>query len=232
MPVIRAFSIHHKPGDGYWLTGAPRNWKPGDAWLVAHDVFHHFNDDDGSVAREVMSFGVEAWLEAPSQGIANSVSPGTLAGTLQEVFDKGYTAKRLASLVIEEAPQARFPDIPPDVREFFRLLAKDAIAEIKAALQVYYEVPEKDGALLQRVSSSENASRYAHWLMCGYQQAKQLYPDARAFRKAFVKLQDCVKKMPSGKMACFSLRADARLVAENRCAAKCLADIDDTFDEL
>ena len=91
--TLRTFTIQRKRGGEYWLTGAPRNWRQGDAWLVAHDVFHHFEGDDGSVAREVMSFGVEAWLESHKSGIANAISPGTMAGTLAGDFDEGGNFK-------------------------------------------------------------------------------------------------------------------------------------------
>lgn len=216
---LRTFTIHRRPSGDYWLTGAPRNWRPGDAWLAAHDVFHHFEDDDGSVAREVMSFGVEAWLETPRSGIAQSISPGTLAGTLEEDFDEGVTAKRLARLVLPPAPRTRFPSLPAEVREFFRLFAGDALEELVRNLEGYRDI-ELPAYTRATILAAENRRRCAHWLMCGYLEAQSRYPDAVAFHRAFELLQDCVKRLQSDDRARFTLTPAARLVAENQAARR------------
>ena len=217
--TLRTFTIQRKLGGEYWLTGAPRNWRQGDAWLVAHDVFHHLEDDDGSVAREVMSFGVEAWLEAPKNGIANAISPGTMAGTLEGDFDDGVTSKRLARLVLPSAPRARFPSLPPEVREFFRLFAKDALEELVRNLEVYRDDSLPVDARAD-ILAADNQRRCAHWLMYGFLTAQQRYPDAGAFQQAFELLQDCVKQLKGDEAGRYTLTRDAVLVAENKAAAR------------
>lgn len=219
---LRTFTIQRKLGGEYWLTGAPRNWRQGDAWLVAHDVFHHLEDDDGSVAREVMSFGVEAWLETPKNGIANAVSPGTMAGTLEGDFDEGVTFRRLARLVLPVAPRTRFPSVPPEVREFFKLFAKDALDELVRNLAVYRDEPLPVDARAA-ILAADNQRRCAHWLLYGYLTAQQRYPDATAFQQAFELLQDCVKRLKGDEAGRYTLTHDAVLVAENKAAAQSIA---------
>lgn len=228
--TLRTFAIQRKLGGEYWLTGAPRNWRPGDAWLVAHDVFHHFEDDDGSVAREVMSFGVEAWLEAPRSGIATAISPGTMAGTLEEDFDRGVTAKRLARLVLPSAPCVRFPSVPPEIREFFKLFAKDGLAELVRNLEAYRD-DQLPGDARKAILDKANERRCAHWLMVGYQAAQQRYPQATAFQQAFELLQDCVKRLEGDEEGRFTLTHDAVLVAENRAAARSVAALQSVRDD-
>ncbi len=221
MAIVRSFEIQRKPEGRYWLTGAPRNWRQGDSWLVAHDTFHHFEGDDGSVQHEVMSFGVECWLEAPRAGLQHAVSPGTLTGTLFEEFDNGVTARRLARLLVPAPPSSALPAVPGDVVEFFRFLVHDGLTALMRDLREHHEarIPVR---AQEAILGGENLARHTGWAVLGFAQGRARYRNAMAFKEAFELLQHCVKMLAPDARARFSLLQDAALVAENRAAAHCV----------
>lgn len=225
--ILRRFTIECRANGEFWLKGAPRNWKPGDAWLVAHDVFHHFEGEPGTVEREVMSFGVEHWLEQGEQDLAQVAS--TLAGALADDFSDGISARLLARLFVPEVPDV--PDLsealPEEVSEFLRSACTIGMYELLESLEQYhaYEfTPDQRDALL----SDRNLERHANWAMLGYLKSQRRYPEAPAFQRAFQRLQSCVRNMVPGEWARLCLATDARLVAENRVAARAMLNLHDS----
>ena len=66
----------------------------GDAWLCAHDIFHHRPGDDGSVQAEAMSFGAELWCGFPGIG-TEAIAPISLGGALSAVYESHPDLRRL-----------------------------------------------------------------------------------------------------------------------------------------
>lgn len=224
--VLRRFAIQCRSNGEFWLQGAPRNWQPGDAWLVAHDVFHHFEGEPGTVEREIMSFGVEYWLEQGSQTL-DVVAP-TLAGTLADDFSYGVTARRLARLFAPEPPA---PDLsqalPEEASEFLSAACTHGLYELLETLEQYHDyefTPSQRDSLL----SERNLERHANWARWGYLKAQRQYPDADAFLKAFKRLQGSVRNMVPGEVARFSVTPQAQLLAENRVAARGVLSLPDS----
>ena len=226
MTPIRTFTIECKPDCKFWLIGAPRNWKPGDSWLVTHDVFHHFEGHDGSVGCEIMSFGVEGWLEATKVGLERSLSPGTMGSTLADELEHGITARRLARLTVGPAPKTRFPNLSADAKAVLTNFAHAGLLALERQLvnQFGSEFPDRARAAILAEANYKNCR---DWVLYGYELAQKTYLNPEAFSAAFELLYSCVEKLEVGERARFSLTTEANLVAENFTAARCAALVRD-----
>lgn len=224
--ILRQFAIRCPSSRAFWLVGSPRNWTPGDAWLVSHDVFHHFEGEPGTVEREVMSFGVEHWLEPEKSDWTLMAS--SFGDTLADDFSDGVSARRLSRLRIPEVPAPGLSEVLPQAaRNFLRNVCSRGLYEVVESLERHHEyhftTAQRDSFL-----SESHVNRYANWAMWGYLRAQRRYPDAPAFQRAFQRLQSCVCALTPGDTARFSLTTDAGLVAENLVAARAVCSLVDS----
>lgn len=194
--------------------------------MVTHDVFHHFEGEPGTVEREVMSFGVEHWLEQDE--LDWTVMASSFGDTLADDFSNGISARRLSRLCIPEVPAPDLSEVlPKAARDFLRNVCARGLYELVESLELHHEyhftTAQRDSFL-----SESNVTRYANWAMLGYLRAQRRYPEAPEFRRAFQRLQSCVSDMVPGETARFALTTEAGLVAENRVAARAVRSLVDS----
>lgn len=222
--VTRNFAIRKVDYGKWWLIGSPRKWKPGDEWLVSHDVFHHVDGDTGSVEEEIMSFGAELWLDYSFTG-ARAVDASTLAGTLMEPFDEGpVTLKKLRTLLVpcpiealhevELRLQASCSD---KTRDILYTCAQKALDRLLEDLEGHAACSL---AFREQLSIDQCALRYAQWMMLGLLLARERYPDAVFASTNFSWLQTLVQAMDTGQVLKLSLTRKGGLLPAGRIAQK------------
>lgn len=225
---VRTFSIRKVDYANWWLVGAPRNWKPGDEWLIAHDVYHHVDGDTGSVAEEIMSFGAELWLDYVVHG-SHAVNASTLGGVLLEPFEAGAVKAQKLQELLPPCPADELGSLLAEsglaFSELSRLIAKScaegAVEELLAGLP-QRNIRAGTLAFKEQLSSEETAQRYAQWILLGLLKARIRYPDPSNARSHFGWLQTLVQKMETGEVMRLSMSETGELSPVNRVAKKAM----------
>lgn len=203
----------------WWLVGAPRNWRAGDNWLVAHDLFHHEPGDKGTLAEEVMSFGTELWLEYCISG-HYALSSSTLSGTLLESFEEGpLTTKKLKALLLpcpeKTLAHARLStgrQAGDETVEYFRKCVEAVTDDMVAHLRQF---PRCLG-LCEELSTEQQMARLAGWLEVGLLRASLRYPDPCQARRYFMWLQDLVSLVREGETLRLEMSQNGKFIPQGR----------------
>ncbi len=195
--AARKLVFRHYPGrhEQKLLLVGTGDWADrGDAWLTAHDVFHHLPGDTGSVAEEMMTFGAELWLEHPSQGL-DGINYGSLEGVLAESY---HGSRSLEKYVLPEVPFAfRMPGRA--VMERFRAVTELGVTGAAERFDARFgegcrrSLPEEE---LRRFTCDENQTRCARWMALGYRVAQRRFPDPERGRELFGTLKVALERLP------------------------------------
>ncbi len=193
----RKLVFRHYPGrhEQKLLLVGTGSWADrGDAWLAAHDVFHHLPDDAGSVAEEMMTFGAELWLEYPSQGL-DGINYGSLEGVLAESYHGGRSLEKYV------LPQVHLPFRAPGaaIMERFRAVTELGVAGAAERFDARFgegcrrSLPEEE---LRRFTCDENQARCVRWMALGYRVAQRRFPDPEKGRELFGTLKVALERLP------------------------------------
>lgn len=216
------------PGE-WWLVGSPRNFKPGDEWLIAHDMFHHVENDKGSIQEEVMSFGAELWLGYPQER-DSAISWYTLAGVLGEPYEeKPLTSKKAKAFLLPSAKEA-LREAQQVLRTSYSHKAwKIANRCAQMALdRVIRDLGHHKAfglALQERLTSDDMVERYTEWLLLGTLLASQRFPDPHAAQASFHRAQNLMSLMETGQSLKLLLTATGALLPASRKAQQLMKEL-------
>lgn len=173
-------SIRIATVDGGLILAGASSWAtPGDRWLVAHDIFHHHPDDDGSFACEAMSFGAQCWIEHHTDELRLGIDPTSLCAILEQVAERNPDAVR-DTLILTADPPAH-PKPKPRFLERFQRLVEEAVVESTFAR----EFKNVDDATCGQLCDGPNVARIADWMSYGFHRAQARFPDPEATRALF-----------------------------------------------
>lgn len=185
---VKDFDTFRLVGTGLWADF-------GDAWLCAHDIFHHDPLEPNKVVDEVKSFGTQLWLEYPSQGL-EYVTPDALAGALLEGLKSKIAFDRLL------LPQGPDGVLPSAHRAQCRQLIFEGMAYLDGRLGMTYEAltgaapNRRMDALFKQIVGPENQARMLFAMAVGYERGRQRFPArARAFA-TFQRLKVFLNEIP------------------------------------
>jgi len=178
----------------------------GDAWLCAHDLFHHHPDDDGSMHCEAMSFGAELWIAYPGAG-TDAISPLSFAGVTSAVYEhrpdlRGLILRRGAPPMeaLEEHLQQRLGEV-----------VDDGLAAAARHIEGHREAAglrPRRAAAMQALTSPLNRGRYAQWMAFGYRRAERRFPSARKTQRLIESFQAFLGTAAEGSGACITVEID------------------------
>lgn len=168
---------------GLILAGASWWATPGDCWLVAHDIFHHHPDDDGSFACEAMSFGAQCWIEHHTDDLRLGIDPTSLCAILEQVAsqaaERGLPTVRDTLILTADPPAHPKPD--PRFLERFQKLVEEAVVESSFAR----EFKNVDDATCAAICDGPNVAKIVEWMSYGFHRAQARFPDPQATRLLF-----------------------------------------------
>lgn len=185
-------------GSGRWA-------RSGDSWLATHDAFHHVSGDTGTVAEELMTFGVELWMKYPSAGVLG-VSWSNVAGTLMKEVEDGLDGKALlvgphGESIKEESA------VPADVRARLVELSRRGLEEfVEWNDRNSYMGKAKRKALSADLLRTSNVVRYAGWMAMGWMRGKTMYPHPAEAEKAFEQVEELLRV--AGSLGLKSIRME------------------------
>lgn len=163
--------------EGWRITTRPHQTPAQDSYVVAHDVFHHHPNDQGTYADEVFSFGAELHMETAHKTFEEQQSSLQSAwfSVMALTIDQG--SKGLGGLLLSD----KHPQL--ELREFeqqFKKLYTDSIQELKLDFYAHRDYETWD-RLLSRPQINKAASKMAQ----GYRWAQEHYPDPKSFLQMF-----------------------------------------------
>lgn len=163
---------------GWQMQGT--SWHaPGDGWLVAHDLYHHEPDDRGTFAEELMSFGVQEWLESAGQ------SP--LARQRARIdFENAVCYVLMESKGKLDLPAP--PPWPDALGDAVRRYWEEAYAGGVDSLVMVQQQRLSDPAWAP-VEAPDHVSRAVGWMAEGWRRAQQRYPSPERTQAAFEHLE-------------------------------------------
>lgn len=181
----------HQPGspDEYWLPRKRRWQDAGDSWLVAHDLYHHYVEDTGTLEEELASLGAEYYicfeepnslptyeLTAPPGLNAMQRSAASIVGI---TWDAGAAPRKFR---IEPCPHE--PKYPLENPLFIE-------GELSAAYELTYLAGEPSNSRdpwYRAVKSFTAPGTVASWINKGYFDARYRFPNQIRVREAFNEL--------------------------------------------
>lgn len=208
----RELVVQVKGHDSFRLVGTGRWADFGDAWLCAHDIFHHNPLEANRVVDEVQSFGTQLWLEYPSQGL-DCISSDALAGSLLEGVKCPAAFDRL---LLPVGPQSVWPI---GNALFCKELIAEAMKQLDWRLAETYESimgkepTRKMKERIKQITGEKNQAAILEHVAAGYcnGQLRFPYPD-KAFT-TFEKLQTLLKEASSDfRNVSFSLKENTGLL--------------------
>lgn len=180
LPATQGVVAHtfERVKEGWQMQGT--SWHaPGDGWLVAHDVYHHASEDQGSFAEELMSFGVQAWIERRED-------------FSQKDENDDFDFKSSVCYVLEASKShLNLPDPPP-----FPALCPDLMRAkweegyagglLVFTVESFRELTEEQACQLD---AEDHVEKAVGWMAHGWELGRNRYPDPGMTRKTFENLE-------------------------------------------
>lgn len=171
------------------MAGSGRWADFGDSWLCAHDLMHHREGDTGRIQEEMVTYGVESWIEGGvSEDGWGAVSFGAISGPIGEAY---RDTRHLKHFVVAEPPVFENPLPVLQMQQFAEAVNvgfADAASTIVARYLDLYE-QKMPQAVVDQLVSEDNQARAVQWMAYGYLQAQTRYPDPVAAQAMFEAVQ-------------------------------------------
>lgn len=194
-PLVRPFELIMDIHEGRSLQWKESTWHgPGDGWLTAHDLYHHEPNDQGSFAEELMSFGVQHWLEAMgTEGGLDQWDASSFSEGLEYVLNVS-----LSHLDLPPAPDLNATAIHPVMLDVWKEGLAVGLQDFlegcedssslspvhRARVRQLQERPE----LLDPVRAPDYSERAMGWIAEGWRRAQHRYPDPGRIQVEFDQL--------------------------------------------
>lgn len=149
----------------------------GDAWMCAHDLFHHFPGDKGSMSQEAMSFGAELWLGFPGAGL-EAIATSSFGGVASAAYQARPDLRRL---ILRQDPPA-FEPLEDYLHEHLREVVDGGLALTAGFVTRWRReagLRPASAAGLAALTAPASRARYLRWMGHGYRLAQQRFVSAR-----------------------------------------------------
>jgi hypothetical protein len=152
---------------------------PGDGWLVAHDLYHHEPGDQGTFAEELMSFGVQEWLESQGDACASRRRP-------QIDFENAvcYVLSESKGKLDLPAP----PAWPASLTEATYGHWEKAYRGGMGALEITQH-QDMDDPAWEQLEAPNHVAHALGWIAEGWRRAQRRYPEPALTQAAFEHLE-------------------------------------------
>lgn len=174
--------VANAPGTPAWRLEGSSWHDPGYGALTAHDVYHHEPNDQGTLAEELMSFGVEHWLEGGGWAAdIDEWSGDTFANGL--AFVLSASVDRLALPPAPPLPA----DLPPHLASIWRrkydLALMDFLVETRE--EGARRSAQENDDRLSPLDEPDYPDRLVAWVAEGWRRAQSRYPDPDPIQEEF-----------------------------------------------